>query len=158
MAWYPPRQRYRADKLLDHLTQAVIPGTGCNFIVGFTSEDISTTKPPHVDWGVFGLGTIGGPAAVVSTDRLLPRDKGPTWNRLLGIRTVKVVNHELGHVIGMGHREGEGCLMNDAKGTIATVDEETGLLCDHERETMQKLLNAELPEHGELDWDGVLGG
>jgi len=155
-AWYPPRQRYRADDLLDHLERVVIPGSGCKFIVGFTAEDISTSKPPHVDWGVFGLGSIGGPAAVVSTDRLLPSDKGPNWNRLLGIRTVKVVNHELGHVVGLGHLPGDGCLMNDAKGTIKTVDSETGVLCDHEREAMQRLLNAELPRLELMDWDAVL--
>jgi archaemetzincin len=157
-AWYPPRSRYRADRLLDHLTHVIIPGSGCNFIVGFTSVDISTTTDTHEDWGVFGLGTIGGPAAVVSTERLMPRSKAPTWTELLGMRTIKVVNHELGHVIGLGHKAGDGCLMNDANGTIATVDREHGRLCDHERQAMERLLKVQLPALEQFDWQAVLRG
>lgn len=157
-AWYPPRSRYRADRLLDHLTRVIIPGSGCNFIVGFTSVDISTTTDTHEDWGIFGLGTLGGPAAVVSTQRLIPRTKTSTWTALLGERTIKVVNHELGHVIGLGHMAGEGCLMNDAKGTIATVDREHGMLCDHERQAMERLLKVELPALDAFDWQAALQG
>lgn len=156
-AYYPPRDRYRAERLLDHLARAVLPGSGCKFVVGFTAVDISTTKGPYPDWGVFGLGTIGGPAAVVSTTRLIGRSETATWDRLVGERTVKVVNHELGHVIGVGHQQGEGCLMNDAKGTIATVDSEHGMLCEHERRAMERLLGAELPRLERFDWETVLG-
>ena len=68
---------------MDHLTQVLIPGTGCNFIVGFTSVDISTTK---------------------------------------------------------------------------AVDAETGQLCEHERQAMERLLGASLPALEIMDWDTVLGG
>ncbi len=155
-AWYAPRQRYRADALLDHLDRRLIPGSGCNFIVGFTSQDISTTKPPHQDWGIFGLGNIGGPSAVVSTYRLAGWPQATAGRRLVGQRTVKVVNHELGHVLGMGHLDGDGCLMNDAQGRIATVDSEHGLLCEHERDAVQRLIGAPLPTLERFDWDAVL--
>ena len=41
-AYYAPRQRYRADKLLDHL-QSRLP-QGFDRVLGLTSVDISTTK------------------------------------------------------------------------------------------------------------------
>lgn len=54
-------------------------------------------------------------------------------------RLIKVVNHELGHTFGLPHCPNERCLMGDAKGTIVTVDRETGALCDQCRETLRPL-------------------
>ncbi len=76
-AWYAPRKRYRAEILLDYLRQDVLPRTECTFIVGFTSHDISTTKDEHKDWGILGLGEVGGVAAVVSSKRTHKRLKKP---------------------------------------------------------------------------------
>ena len=75
----------------------------------------------------------------------------------MAIRTVKVVNHELGHVLGLGHCPKEGCLMADARGTIKTVDGEPGPLCElcHANVT---IAHGPLPDIEEVDWDELLEG
>lgn len=119
-AFYAPRQRYRADKLISWLYK----GRG-SIVVGLTSADISTTKRQYKDWGVFGLGYLGKGACVVSTYRLR-RGVSPA---LLRQRLVKVVNHEVGHNLGLPHCPSPGCMMNDAEGKVSTVDQENGKLC-----------------------------
>ena len=69
-AYYAPRRRYRAERLLDHLRPWQASAPGIRTVLGLTSVDISTTKDRHPDWGIFGLGDIDGPAAVVSDFRL----------------------------------------------------------------------------------------
>lgn len=125
--WYPPRRRHRAEKLLEFLDTLVPQRPECTFFVGLTSLDISTTKEPYPDWGIFGLGEIGGPSAVVSSLRLSRNVKS---SALVQERLVKVVNHELGHVLGLDHCPVDRCLMEDAAGTIRTVDRETGAFCE----------------------------
>ena len=39
-AWYAPRQRHRAEKILHHLDREVVPGSGCDLVIGWTSADI----------------------------------------------------------------------------------------------------------------------
>ena len=124
-AWYEPRQRSRADKLLDDL--ATHAPAGVDKVVGLTSRDISTTKGEHEDWGVFGLGSLGGKSCVISTFRLNKDGKAP--KALLTARLRKVVAHEVGHTFDLDHCPTPGCLMQDAEGTIRTVDSENGLLC-----------------------------
>ncbi|MCU0849449.1 MAG: hypothetical protein MUD12_16325 [Spirochaetes bacterium] len=121
-AYYDKAKRYRAEKLLDFLESL----DGCDKIIGLTSADISTTKGSIPDWGIFGLGTMGGRACVVSTFRL-GRGNVPRGHFLA--RLVKVANHELGHTFGLDHCPVKGCLMEDAKGTIRTVDGESGAPC-----------------------------
>jgi archaemetzincin len=152
-AFYAPRKRYRAEKLLRFLEDEVHPDSGCRFLVGFTAVDISTTKGERKDWGIFGLGSIGGPSCVVSTFRL---SKGGKGGKAIAIRTVKVVNHELGHVVGLPHCPTPGCTMADAEGTIKTVDAETGLLCDLCQGQVEKAHGVKLEKRQEFDWEDAL--
>ncbi len=108
-AWYPPRKRHRAEKILEVLEQRVARDK----VIGLTSGDISTTKGNVLDWGILGLGDIGGGACVVSRHRARTR-----------VQLGKVAVHELGHVFGSPHCPTPGCLMNDARGTLRTVDRE----------------------------------
>lgn len=123
-AYYPPRERYRAEKLLDSLEQE----TDKRFtkVIGLTTRDISTSKGDVEDWGIFGLGGLGGRACVVSTFRLRA---GKATDPVFQARLVKVVNHELGHTFGLEHCPAAGCFMQDAGGKIATVDGESGKPC-----------------------------
>ena len=124
-AWYEPRQRYRADKLLDDLAAHAPAET--DKVVGLTNRDISTRKGEHEDWGIFGLGSMGGKSCVISTFRL--NKDGQASRTLLAARLGKVVTHEVGHTFDLDHCPTPGCLMQDARGTIRTVDSEDGSPC-----------------------------
>jgi archaemetzincin len=126
-AFYKPNQRYRAEKLLTFL-DSLCDEHGNEFLkmIGITSVDISTTKGEVFDWGIFGLGYMPGRVCVVSTFRL---GRNKVGEIKFFERLVKVVNHELGHNFGLDHCPVPGCLMEDAKGTVKTVDRETGELC-----------------------------
>ncbi len=118
-AFYPPRRRYRAEKLLDFL-DGRLPPDGAR-ILGLTGVDISTTKGRFADWGLLGLGRIGGASSVISEFRCRMRSPGPVITRA---RLAKVAVHETGHTLGLEHCPTRGCLMEDAEGQVATCDRE----------------------------------
>jgi archaemetzincin len=153
VAWYPPRKRWRADELLDWMHEAVVDDhPECQWFVGLTRSDVSTTKPPHEDWGVLGLGELGGRTAVVSSFRTHKKLKPPhTATR----RVVKVVNHEIGHMMGLPHQKGDGCLMNDAEGTVLTTDQESGLLCAPTVRFIEEKRGLTIPRHATFEWEIV---
>lgn len=123
-AWYASRNRYRADSLLIWLKANKAPAT--DHILGLTNRDISCTKDPYPDWGIFGFGYMPGKACVVSTFRLMRNNASET---LLRERFAKVLLHEIGHNLGLDHCPAPQCMMGDAKGTLETVDQETKQLC-----------------------------
>lgn len=154
-AWYVPRRRYRADKLLEYLQSAEVMQDGCTAVLGFTSKDISTTRDAgHPDWGVLGLAFLDGPVAVVSSFRWSRSTVDP---QRIGQRAIKTVTHELGHVLGLPHRDGgPQCAMNDAGGTIRTVDNSHGTLCASERDTIIATHRLKLPEIRTPVWAELL--
>jgi archaemetzincin len=151
-AWYQPRKRYRAEKLLAYLDAEVVPESGCDLVMGFTGVDISMTKGKHVDWGMLGYAWIDGPSGVVSTFRVGRR----VSRRAATMRTVKVMNHELGHALGQRHSDVGGCLMRDVAGTVRTLDRETGLLCDQVRRAIELARGIALPAPRRFDWHAIL--
>jgi archaemetzincin len=118
-AYYAPRKRYRAERLLDYLNQR-LPKDGWR-ILGLTAVDISTTNGDFPDWGVLGLGEMPGTATVISSFRCQRKSRGPAHARE---RLAKVAVHEVGHTLGLDHCPTVGCLMEDAKGKVTTCDRE----------------------------------
>jgi archaemetzincin len=123
-AYYLPRARYRAEKLLDFLGTQAPPDT--HVIVGLTSVDISTTKGQYEDWGILGLATVDGTLCVVSKFRA---QRGAQSATHTSERLAKTVVHEVGHTLGLNHCPHHGCLMEDGKGSVTTTDHEYDL-CD----------------------------
>lgn len=121
-AYYPPRRRYRAEKLIEFLRPR-LPTDGVR-ILGLTAVDISTTKPPYDDWGVMGLGELPGTAGVISAFRCYKKTISPTNGRE---RLAKTATHEIGHTLGLEHCPEAGCLMADAEGQVKSSDRETDL-------------------------------
>ena len=128
-AFYKPRKRWRAEKLLDAL--AAEP-EGAWKVVGVTNAEISTTKGAIFDWGIAGLGMMGGKACVVSA--YLYKKHSKTKAVMLR-RFADCGVHELGHTLGMPHCESKGCVMADAKGNaIKSADQSSGNYCEPCRE------------------------
>lgn len=124
-AYYPPRHRWRAEKLLAFLSKHGPPDA--SRVLGLTAEDISTTKGKIRDWGILGLATIGGRSGVGSSFRCARGARGAEARR---IRLGKVCVHEVGHTLGLEHCPNAGCLMQDAAGTVTTLDREVDLCAD----------------------------
>jgi archaemetzincin len=111
-AYYPARNRYRADSIINILSRQTASG---HKIIGLTNKDISTTNNDIEDWGVMGLGFCPGKACVASTFRV---SKKETSKQLF-----KVAIHELGHTFGLPHCPVKYCFMRDAEGGNPTNEE-----------------------------------
>ena len=144
-AFYKPRRRYRAEKLLTFL-QARLPGDGIR-IMGLTGVDISTTKGKHRDWGILGLAALDGSACVISQFRCKKKSRGRRHAR---IRLAKVAVHEIGHTLGLEHCPTVGCLMEDARGKVATCDREYDLCAACRKQLTEA--KRKIPALPEIPW------
>lgn len=136
-AFFKPRSRYHARELLTYLDN--IRSEDVTHIMGITAEDISIRTMLGGDWGIFGLASASGPASVISTFRI--RFGNPSQQQMLA-RISKIAVHEMGHCLGLPHcTHSHLCVMQAAKGKIATVDRARLGLCSYCRNQLQKSLN-----------------
>ncbi len=139
-AWYKPRKRYRAEMILSWLRNR--KPLRANKIMALTSRDISTTKGRHKDWGICGLADLGGEAAVVSSFRIkkkLGHFSQKKRHEIYLKRLKDLSAHEFGHQLGLPHCPNRGCIMEDAKGTVATFNHSSGELCGDCRHQLVEL-------------------
>jgi archaemetzincin len=111
-AYYPARNRYRADSLIRYLSKLTADGY---ISIGLTDKDISTNKDKISDWGVMGLGYCPGKSCIASSFRLAKKDKL--------MQLFKVSIHEFGHTQGLPHCAVPSCFMRDAEGKNPTNEE-----------------------------------
>ena len=148
-AYYKPRKRYRAEKLLTFI-ESRLPADGYR-ILGLTGVDISTTKGGYRDWGILGLATIDGAACVISSHRCRVHSGAVAARRSKErIRLAKVAVHEIGHTLGLEHCPVRGCLMEDARGKVAICDREYDI-CRTCRARLRRARRA-IPEQPEIPW------
>jgi archaemetzincin len=142
-AYYRPRNRYRAEKLLAFLSERV--PADARVLLGLTAIDISTTKEPYEDYGILGLATLSGRECVISKFRAKRGTRSETHARE---RFAKVVVHEVGHTVGLPHCATPGCLMEDARGSVASTDREFDL-CENCRKLAARFV---VPSEGTFPW------
>lgn len=105
-AYYAPRNRYKADKLVRHLRH--LQSSTSELVVGFSPKDISDRVHGYDDYGVMGWTRHSLRSSVVSTHRLTDRSR-------LQEDFVKLVLHELCHADGLPHcKNSTTCYMRDA--------------------------------------------
>lgn len=116
----------QATVLLQWLEALPLPPQGK--IMGIAEADIVAPTGSIPIWGVLGLGSLRGHSSVISTYRMKRRwEKGGASEALVRERLWKIAVHELGHTLGLEHCEQPGCLMEDGRGTVKTIDRDTAL-------------------------------
>jgi archaemetzincin len=138
LALYRPRMRYRGERLIAWL-EATRPARASN-VLGLMSRDLSVTKGRTLDWGVMGVASPMRASGVVSSYRLAGNHASED---LVMRRMCQVAVHELGHTFGLPHCDSPRCIMNDAKGGIASVDGSSGEFCRSCRAKLGDLLRNE---------------
>lgn len=118
-AWYAPRKRWRAEKLLTYLSEGGL--IQADRVAAITEAPISTTKGNIFDWGIAGLGTLAGKSSVF-TAYLFHKFKKKDPKRYRRYMA-NLVMHEVGHTLGLPHCEDAHCVMADAKGNAIRAAE-----------------------------------
>jgi archaemetzincin len=109
--------QYPTQDILDRLIRTLPDDAIAH--VALTAQDLY----PAEDWGfVFGMADLDKRVGVISLARLFPRFWGfvntPLARRLALLRTLKVLAHEIGHMLGVNHCRAFTCLMSGCTGLV----------------------------------------
>lgn len=118
-AYSEHRGQWNGEVLLDHLKR-VKESKGMPWVLGITSSDLYA---PGLNF-IFGIASLGGKAALISTHRL---KEGAGEKEYLS-RILKEALHELGHNMGLGHCDNPLCVMHFSN-TLAETDRKRDEYC-----------------------------
>jgi archaemetzincin len=123
--------KYQANNILNFLNENFKNVEGK--VLAITKKDICTDRSLNgvirKNWGIYGLGSLGGKTCVVSTYR---------FNKKYHQKLSKVSIHEIGHTLGIPHcNTNSNCLMNDAKGKGSNVDSTNKWMCSECRKKIR---------------------
>lgn len=141
-AWYGPRKRWRAEKLLDQLDALDLGEV--EHVIGLTEQPISTTKGARLDWGIAGLGQLPGKSCVLTSYlfRGIKKKDRARYRRYME----NLVLHELGHTLNLPHCPLDRCIMADAKGdAFRAARLSSNEYCPRCHRTIQHLLRDPAP-------------
>jgi archaemetzincin len=122
-AYHWERQQYHSSELL-HQMQSFASGP-YSHLLAITDKDLYI---PILTF-VFGEAQMGGPCAIVSTNRLRQEFYGlPADENLLRQRLVKESFHELGHTLNLVHCDDYSCVMASSH-SVEWIDLKSSKLC-----------------------------
>lgn len=123
-AWSPEREQYRAGAILDELY--IRKPAGVTHIIGITAHDLYEDGWEYL----YGFSQVEGNVAIVSMRRTWTPRQGQSlasW-RLAVDRSEKVLVHELGHSLSLGHCSRKHCVMS-AVDTSPSLDRLSRFYC-----------------------------
>jgi len=145
-AWNDRRRQVDGRALLDRL---FVDRTDALVEVDLTPLDIYEGTRPYV----FGLASLSDRVAVVSLARVTDDFRRPDVTSANRIR--KLVLHEVGHALGLGHHDDPACVMRQ-DGTPESLDFAPDDLCDGCRRELLRRLDL-LAHPGQAYLDRVRG-
>ena len=122
-AFHGERQQYHSSEILRKM-QGSLTGDSWRML-GVTSVDLYI---PILTF-VFGEAQMGGPCAVLSTQRLRQEFYGlPSDDRVFRHRLLKEAVHEVGHTLGLTHCDDYKCVMASSH-AVEWIDLKDSALC-----------------------------
>ncbi len=128
----PSRRQYNGNELLKLIENQFIDDAIKTF--GLFNVDLFIPILTYI----FGQAFLGGKTAIASVYRLSNERYGLKEDKnLLISRTMKEVNHELGHTFGLIHCRIPGCVMASST-YVEDIDQKKTYLCNRCREEMER--------------------
>jgi len=121
-AYDPNRNQYNSTEILDQLS-SFLP-ENMNKIFAITDVDLFIPILTYV----YGEAQLGGIAAILSVQRLMPTTPSANAEKVMYERICKEAIHEIGHTFNLRHCEDPACIMHYCRG-IEDVDRKTDQLC-----------------------------
>ncbi|MBK05383.1 MAG: hypothetical protein CL920_33930 [Deltaproteobacteria bacterium] len=123
--WTQQKQvAWQTEPLLSWLAKKRLPRT--SLVLAVSNEELLSTQEKGILHPVMGLADYGGPAAIISSRKILDVPLLRMHKRRMWIQ---LALHEIGHVLGYKHCNERRCVMYDAHGSNRALLQMGGRLC-----------------------------